>query len=158
MDFTELYQQHAGRLFRLAQLILQDPHDAEDAVQEAFLTLARKKDFYRAMSGEKLSAALTVIVKSRAIDILRKRRDSADAELIEHTLPDAAVSVTSGILLEEAIAQLPGRQRDVLLLACADGFSPAEIAEMTGLTKENVRKLLYRAKKQVRAYMEEETE
>ncbi len=154
MDFTELYQQHAGRMFRLAQLILQDPHDAEDAVQEAFLTLARKKDFYGAMSGEKLSAALTVIVKSRAIDILRKRRENTDEELIEKTLPDAAVSVTSGILLEEAMASLPGRQRDIFLLSCADGFSVGEIAEMTGLTKENVRKLLYRAKKQLRAYME----
>ncbi|MBQ4426109.1 MAG: RNA polymerase sigma factor [Lachnospiraceae bacterium] len=157
MDFTELYDQHAGRMFRLASAILRNPHDAEDAVQEAFLTVARKKDFYAAMSKEKLAAALTVIVKSRAIDILRRRTESADMDLIGQTLPDAAVSVTSGILLEEAIASLPGRQRDVLLLSCADGFTTAEIAEMTGLTRENVRKLLYRAKKQVRAYMEEET-
>ena len=156
MDFEALYQQYAGRMLRLANRILQDPQDAEDAVQEAFFTVARKAEYYASLSSEKREAALTVITKSRAINILRKRRESTDTELIEQTLPDAALSVTSGILLQEAIAALPPSQRDVLLLRCADGFSLGEIAEMTGLKKENVRKLLYRARKQIRACYEKE--
>ena len=154
MDFEALYQQYAGRMLRLANRILQNPQDAEDAVQEAFF--ARKAEYYASLSSEKREAALTVITKSRAINILRRRRETADTELLKQTLPDASVSVTSGILLEEAIAALPPSQRDVLLLRCADGFSLGEIAEMTGLKRENVRKLLYRARKQIRAYYEKE--
>ena len=103
-----------------------------------------------------MKAALTVITRSRSVNILRKRRETADPELIERTLPGDEISMTAGLILEEAIAALPPKQREILLLRFADGFSLREIAEMLDEKPETVRKALYRARKQVRRSVKEE--
>ena len=156
MDFTAFYERHAGWMYRLACAILKNSQDAEDAVQEAFITVFRRADFYGSLEEDRLKAALTVIVKSRAINILRKRRESTDPELMERVLSGDEVSMTTGLILEEAIASLPAGQREIIILHFADGFSVAEISEMQGVRRESVRKALYRARKQIRRYMESE--
>jgi RNA polymerase sigma-70 factor (ECF subfamily) len=150
MDFTAFYEENAGWMFRLAKAILKNEQDAEDALQEAFLTVVRKWDFYSSLDKDAMKAALTVITRSRSVNILRKRRETADPELIERTLPGDEISMTAGLILEEAIAALPPKQREILLLRFADGFSLREIAEMLDEKPETVRKALYRARKQVR--------
>ena len=156
MDFEALYESYAGWMYRLAHAILRQPQDAEDAVQEAFLTVAKKPEFYAALTPERLKAALTVITKSRALDILKKRRDTADPELIEETLPGDTVSVTDGLLLQHAMASLPPAARETVLLHYADGFTVPEIAELLDAKTETVKKTLYRARKQLRRFMEKE--
>ena len=156
MDFETLYNQYAGWMYRLAYAVLRQPQDAEDAVQEAFLTVAKKPAFYGALTDERLKAALAVVTKSRAINILKARRETADPELIEQMLPDREISFTAGLLAEEAIASLPPSVRETVLLHFADGFSVPEIAAMQGTKKDTVRKTIYRAKKQLRRYLEEE--
>ncbi|MBO4872493.1 MAG: RNA polymerase sigma factor [Lachnospiraceae bacterium] len=157
MDFTAFYERHAGWMYRLACAILKNSQDAEDALQDAFITVFRRADFYGSLEEDRLKAALTVIVKSRSINILRKRREeSTDPELMERMLPGDEISLTAGLMLEEAIAALPPRQREILLLHFADGFSESEIAEMLDCGRENVRKTLYRARKQIRRYLESE--
>lgn len=155
MDFEALYEQHAGWMYRLAFAILRQPQDAEDAVQEAFLTVARKTGFYGTLEAERLKAALTVITRSRALNILRKRREIADSELTELNLPGDRVSFTFGLSWEEAVASLPSAVREMVLLHFADGFTAEEIADMLDAKKETVRKTLYRARKQIRRHLEE---
>ena len=155
MNFDELYEQHAAWMYRLAFAILRQPQDAEDAVQEAFLTVARKPGFYEALTGEGLKAALTVITRSRALNILRKRRELADSELTELNLPGDTLSFTFGLSLKEAIASLPPATREIVLLHFADGFSAEEIADMLNAKKDSVRKTLYRARKAIRRQWEE---
>ena len=154
MDFEALYEQHAGWMYRLAFAILRQPQDAEDAVQEAFLTVARKPGFYGALTGGPLKAALTVITRSRALNILRKRREIADSELTDRNLPGDQVSFTFGLSWEEAVASLPSSVREMVLLHFADGFTAAEIADLLDVKQETVRKTLYRARKQLRRPLE----
>ena len=156
MDFTAFYEENAGWMFRLAMAILKNEQDAEDALQEAFLTVVQKWDFYSSLDKDAMKAALTVITRSRSVNILRKRRETADPELIERTLPGDEISMTAGLILEEAMAALPPKQREILLLRFADGFSLREIAEMLDEKPETVRKALYRARKQVRRSVKEE--
>ena len=156
MNFEVLYEQHAAWMYRLAFAVLRQPQDAEDAVQEAFLTVARKPGFYGALTAERLKAALIVITRSRALNILRKRREIADSELTELNLPGDKVSFTFGLSWEEAIASLEPSVREIVLLHFADGFSAEEIADMLDSKKETVRKTLYRARKRIRLHLEEE--
>ena len=156
MDFDAVYEQYAGWMYRLAFAVLRQPQDAEDAVQDAFLTLASKLDFYGSLSPERMKAALTVVTRSRAINILRKRKESADPEMMEQTLPGDSVSVTDGLLLQEAMAALPPASREIIILHYADGFTVPEIADLLGSKKEAVKKALYRARKRLHRFMEGE--
>ena len=69
MDFTAFYEENAGWMFRLAKAILKNEQDAEDALQEAFLTVVRKWDFYTSLDKDALKAALTVITRSRSVPV-----------------------------------------------------------------------------------------
>ena len=156
MDFEALYERYAARMYRLAFAVLKQTQDAEDAVQEAFITVAKKADLYGSLPEEKLKAALIVITKSRALNILRKRREIPDGELIERTLPGDTVPLSGGIGLKEAIASLPAAAREMVLLRFADGFSVKEIAGMLDAKPETVRTTLYRARGQIRRFLESE--
>jgi RNA polymerase sigma-70 factor (ECF subfamily) len=65
-------------------------------------------------------------------------------------------------LLEEALRDLPSRQRAVVVLRDVEGFEAPEVCEMLGLTEQNQRVLLHRGRAKVRAaletyYLEQET-
>ena len=70
--FAVLYQRHAGRLFGLMVKILGPGAEAEDAFQELFLQVWKQASNYEA---ERSSGAswLTLLARSRAIDLLRRR-------------------------------------------------------------------------------------
>ncbi|MBP3729358.1 MAG: RNA polymerase sigma factor, partial [Lachnospiraceae bacterium] len=142
-----------GWMYRLAYGILRQPQDAEDAVQEAFLTLAARPDFYAALPPEGLKAALAVITKSRSLNILKKR--PVTAELCEVVLPGEDFCVTEGLVLQEAMALLPPAAREIVLLHYGEGFTVPEIARMLGAKQDSVKKILYRARKQLRRIMKE---
>ena len=57
-------------------------------------------------------------------------------------------------MLYEAMLKLPDRQREILELFYFSEMSMKQIAEIMKLTPQNVRVLAYRAKKQIREYME----
>ena len=72
--FTALYETYRYLLWYVAKDILKDRDLAEDAVQEAYLTLARHMDRVEEVNSPRTKRFLVTIVKSRAIDILRRQR------------------------------------------------------------------------------------
>lgn len=75
----------------------------------------------------------------------------------EWQAPDAALEseATRDVLLR-AIAGLPPRQRDVIVLRDVQGFSSADVCNALGLSETNQRVLLHRARSKVRAALEEQ--
>jgi RNA polymerase sigma factor (sigma-70 family) len=69
--FEELYQIHAGKLFSVACRILGNPSDAEDALQEIFLSAHRKLDGFRGESA--LGTWLYRLATNHCLDYLRSR-------------------------------------------------------------------------------------
>lgn len=65
-----------------------------------------------------------------------------------------ALRVETRRLLEQALDDLPRRQRAVLVLRDVEGFAPAEVCEMLGLSPQNQRVLLHRGRAKVRAALE----
>ena len=117
-----LIQIHQNTLYRAALAILGDAHEAEDAVQDAFLRCLEKGPEFESPAHEK-AWLLT-------------------APLLD-TYPAAGPEEQS---LMEAIGALPARDRAVLHLYYYEGYQTAEIAEMTGWREGTVRSRLTRAR------------
>lgn len=135
-----LIQIHQNTLYRAALAILGDAHEAEDAVQDAFLRCLEKGPEFESPAHEK-AWLLRVTVngcKSRLRSPWRRRT----APLLD-TYPAAGPEEQS---LMEAIGALPARDRAVLHLYYYEGYQTAEIAEMTGWREGTVRSRLTRAR------------
>lgn len=135
-----LIKTHENTLYRAALAILGDAHEAEDAVQDAFLRCLEKGPEFESPAHEK-AWLLRVTVngcKSRLRSPWRRRA----APLLD-TYPAAAPEEQN---LMETIMTLPARDRAVLHLYYYEGYQTAEIAEMTGWREGTVRSRLTRAR------------
>ena len=135
-----LIKTHEHTLYRAALAILGDAHEAEDAVQDAFLRCLEKGPEFESPAHEK-AWLLRVTVngcKSRLRSPWRRRT----APLLD-TYPAAAPEEQN---LMETIMALPARDRAVLHLYYYEGYQTAEIAEMTGWREGTVRSRLTRAR------------
>lgn len=135
-SFRSLYDETADGLAGFAYRMLGDRHAAEDAVQQAFLELARSAGRFRG-DGRALRAWLYRSVRFSVMDELRRRRRRPEqpAETLPETPVDERADHGWDPSLEAALAALPERQRAVLLLWHVDGFDPAEIAKILGTTR-----------------------
>lgn len=142
--------QYENTLYRAALAILGDAHEAEDAVQDAFLRCLEKDPDFESPAHEK-AWLLRVTVngcKSRLRSPWRRRT----APLLD-TYPAAGPEEQS---LMETIGKLPAKDRAVLHLYYYEGYQTAEIAEMTGWREGTVRSRLTRARAKLGALLKGE--
>ena len=142
--------QYENTLYRAALAILGDAHEAEDAVQDAFLRCLEKAPDFESPAHEK-AWLLRVTVngcKSRLRSPWRRRT----APLLD-TYPAAGPEEQS---LMETIGKLPAKDRTVLHLDYYEGSQTAEIAEMTGWREGTVRSRLTRARAKLGALLKGE--
>ena len=149
VDWEELVQDNETRLYRTALAILGDPQEAEDAVQDAFVT-------YLEMAPEGLehpSAWLTRVLVNGCKSRLRLawRR----VVPLPDTLPAPTPEEREG--LEELFA-LPPADRAVIHLYYYEGYSTQEIARLTGQRPGTVRARLSRAREKLKKLLEGEME
>ena len=137
----ELYRGHALRLTRMALLLLGDKPSAEDVVQEAFLGLFR--GLGRLSDPGRAVAYLRVSVLNGCRSVLRARKR---ARLRGAPTDYPAVWSAESAALEgeerrevlQAVARLPRRQREVLVLRYFLGLSDSEIAADLGVSRGTV--------------------
>ena len=144
--FEAMYSAYRGLMFHAANRILQNPQDAEDAVHLAFLSLANCR--LPAELGPQARHLAAVTAERKAIDLYRARRRRPEVELEEEAFPGCAPPPSDGTLAG-AMAALPPRYRETLLLKYYNGYSAAEIGELLGTTAANVRQILARAKRKL---------
>jgi RNA polymerase sigma-70 factor (ECF subfamily) len=139
--FRALYDRHAGSAFGLALAITRNRRHAEDAVQEAFLTLWRARADYEPSRGSAGGWLLT-ITRTRALDALRRaRRAERPCEPLDgHDVADPRAETLEHVSRTEqrrqvrtALAQLPREQATALGLAYYAGLTQQEIAQRLGL-------------------------
>jgi RNA polymerase sigma-70 factor (ECF subfamily) len=135
--FEAIYERHATAAYSLAYRICGAPGPAEDVVQEAFLSLWRRRDRYDPIRGE-VRGWLLGIVHNSAIDKLRhsgmheRRRASADGieerlEAPDRTELEVERREQAGEI-RSALETLPAEQRHVIELAYFGGLTHAQIA------------------------------
>jgi RNA polymerase sigma-70 factor, ECF subfamily len=153
-------REHAQLVFKICYAVVRNHHDAEDATQEVFLRIWRNAS--RLKEIEDLRSWIARIAWNVAID--RKRRPP-EQQIDEHfevsQTASAERDVITGqmlVLLERAIAKLPRKEREVLILASVEEMSMAEIAQVLGASEATVRGRVFRARQQLRERMKRFTE
>jgi RNA polymerase sigma-70 factor (ECF subfamily) len=153
--FEELYRQHAPRLFGLAHRLV-GAAEAEDLLQEIFLTAHRKLPLYRGESS--LGTWLFRLATNQCLDYLRSKRarlslltDSFD-ERSAGPAPSAGaiLGVIERLDLERALAELPGGARVVFVLHDVEGCEHRDIAQQLGITEGTSKSQLHKARMRLR--------
>jgi RNA polymerase sigma factor (sigma-70 family) len=134
---AELYDRFGHVAYGLALRIVRDPALAEDAVQDAFLTIWRSASRFVPERAKARTWILT-LVHRRAVDVVR-REQPRRAEPIE-LAPPASADVTEDeawlrlqrARVQDALRRLPDQQREALELAYYGGFTQSELAERLG--------------------------
>jgi len=172
--FETLVSRYERRIWALAKQMLQHDQDAEDVVQDTFLTALEHLHALR--HGERFGAWLKQIATRLAYRVLAKRKrmptESLDALLSEDpdeeetTLPrpqlvadwrdspEALLQRKETMrLIEEALQQLPEKYRVVFWLRDVEQLSTRETAEALGISEANVKVRLLRARLMLREYL-----
>lgn len=153
--FGELVDRHAPAARRVARTVLTTADDADDAVQDGFLSAWRAIARYDPT--RPFGPWLMRIVLNAARDLRRRSRVRRTDPLPPERAgsepgPDRA---TGRALFHEALAaalaQLPERQRVAVTLFDAEGYPHAEIAELLGVPVGTVRSDVFQARRALRA-------
>lgn len=156
--FEVLVRRYQGPLYRLALRMLSSRGDAEDVVQEVFLTAWRRLGQLREDAA--FVGWLYRATTNRCLNIIRARRPVTDADLDGRESVDAAGSPERAaqvseqlIALAAALGRLTPEQRACWLLREVHGRSYEEIAGAMGTTRTAVRGRIARARAQLAEVM-----
>lgn len=162
--FTEIYYQYRHFLWYVANQKLQDAHLAEDAVQEAFLALTRHMDKIEDVHSDCARNFLATIVRSKAVDILRKK--VPEAELPEEygelkvggDMLDHYLTKENYHRLVACVLELDDTYRTVFEYKFMYQMSDAEIADVMGISAKNVNIRYFRARKKLQEMIRKEVQ
>ncbi len=132
---TDLYQEHYRQLLRVALLLVDDRGVAEDIVQDAFVRVFASRT--RLRDPDKALAFLRQSVLNRARSTLRRRRVARkyQARLVSREPhPDETRRGVDRAVLADALAKLPRRQREAVVLRYYADLSEARTAELMKVT------------------------
>jgi len=161
----QLYDRTSPRLFGLALRVVRQREWAEDVLQEAFLTVWRVAGDYRGTLSPPM-AWLGMIVRSRALDLLRRRTadraqltqefDELLADTLESDSPnpmDLADAGEQAWALHQCLQQLDDKQRQVVSLAYLRDLSHSELSEQLKLPLGTVKTWIRRGLEKLRVCM-----
>lgn len=154
--FVLLYETYRDMMFRVANRILHNDQDAEDAVHDAFVVLAEQMQKFSFLERHKTKALLVTIVENKAIDRYRQKARRAEAPLTEEIHGVQPPPEAEASALAQCVLRLPGRYREFLRLKYQLGYSTREIAALMELSWPAARKLEQRTKEKLRELCEEE--
>lgn len=169
--FEEILHEHTGRMLSVARKYLPEESDAEDVVQEAFLSAFKSIASFAGTA--QLGTWLHRITVNACLMKLRTRRrrpeQSADALLPEFLedghqrnpsrqwkpLRAGGIEQAEAIrLVRENIAELPDQYREVLLLRDFEGLDTEEAGIVLGITSNAVKTRLHRARQALRSLLD----
>jgi RNA polymerase sigma-70 factor (ECF subfamily) len=164
--FTRLVDETSGHTYRVALQILGDEQDAEDVLQETYIKAFRALPNFEGRSS--VTTWLYRIAVNEALMLVRKRKpqtisiddndpfdaqaESEGMEIVDFCcLPEGELlSSESRGFLDQAIRDLPANLRVVFVMRDLEGMSIQETSEALGLTENNVKTRLLRARLRLR--------
>ena len=157
---AKLVTAQSPAMLRLANRMLNDPAEAEDVVQDAFLRLWRKADDWRE-GRAKLSTWLHRVTLNLCYDRLRKSKpDYGDVPDIADDVvsaPERLAKLETAARVRAAIAALPPRQRAAIALYHLEALSNIDAAAAMEISVEALESLLARGRRALRAVLMDES-
>ena len=156
-----LYEAYSKAMYNTSLRITKDEYDAQDVLQESFISAFRNLNSYKGDST--FGAWLKRIVINKAINVVKKRRmefSELDEEL--HDMGEESVnfdSLEEGTTVQkvkEAMMALPEGYRMVFSLYLLEGYDHKEISQILDITESTSKSQFNRAKKKLRDILNEE--
>ena len=146
--YIAVSEQYMPSLYRAAYSIVQNRHDAEDAVQQALLNAWKGRE--KARDGAERAWMMRIVI-NECYTILRKRQRSIPTDQVPETPVQQADPA-----LYEAISALPENLRTPFLLKYMEGMTEKEVAAALRLPLPSVKNRLFRARKKLQKELQEE--
>ena len=168
MEFYEIYDQYYSRVRKFILALVKDEWVADDIIQETFLKVQQNIESLRDPS--RLSSWIFRIAHNLCQDHFRRLKKSRKEERIDQEetedLNEALIQKELGIqkelerrqmgeCVQNQVNLLPESLRTVLVLFDIMEFSHQESADILGITVKNVKVRLHRARKRLKAILEE---
>lgn len=150
-----LVERHTDKIYAVCFRMLGAQHAAEDAAQETFLRLWRNAAKWKP-AGAKFETWLYRVAMNLCLDQLRKRKrdapEEAAPEQVDHAArpDDVFLAGEKRFLIDEALAQLPDRQRMALTLCHYQELSNIEAAKVMDVSVDALESLLARGRRGLR--------
>ena len=152
--FEDIYNGYYKQMLMVAGSVLDNQADAEDAVQDALLRIARNMTALRNREDWAIRGYVLTVVKNAALQIHnRDRRYGKKTDSRSNPMEETdgvfqrVINLLDYDLLLRAVQHLDYRYRQVLTLAYLQEMCPREIADLLGRKEDTVRKQLYRGRK-----------
>ena len=148
LALAELYDRYGRVAYGLAYRVLQNSALAEDAVQDAFLTVWRTSGTYIEERG-KPSTWLLTLVHRRAVDIVRREQRRRQPPPVEEATPVATAAEEEATLrdrrraVQAALRQLPADQREAIELAYYGGLTQSQLARQLDVPLGTVKSRMF---------------
>ncbi len=146
-----------NKLFRFAKRMLNNCQEAEDVVQDVFLKLWSKKE--NLSDYRNIEAFSMTMTRNLCIDKLKSKKwkeneINEDSQEIDTQTPQSIYEMTESIQkIHLIINSLPEQQKEVVHLRDIEHLDFDEIADVSGLSINNIRVILSRARKKIRDEM-----
>lgn len=159
--FEHLMRRYNRRLFRAARAILRDESEAEEMVQEGWVRAYQHLSQFEGRAS--FSTWVTRIVVHECLARARKRARNEEIDGMEEVQKNSIGALSSTVtpeqnastaqiraLLEQSIDALPDSYRHVFVMRDVEEMSTQETAECLGISEDNVKMRLHRARAQLR--------
>jgi len=156
---TELYKLYSRAMFNIACRITNDHNEAEDVLQESFISAFKNLHAYK---GEATFGAwLKRIVVNRSLNVLKKKKlevvpiedEGRYEDIEENVVIDDVLQVEQ---IKKAIEKLPDGYRVVFSLYLLEGYDHNEIGEILGISTSTSKSQYNRSKKKLRELLRKE--
>lgn len=164
---ADLVKRFSPQVYRVAMRLMDDPSEAEDVLQETFISACDHAEDFEGRSG--LGTWLYRIANNAGLMRLRKKRVptvSIDEPIqlndgyVPHQLADWSLDPDRHVLtdelreiMDEGVADLSDALRSVFVMRDLEGLSTAETAELLGISESAVKVRLHRARLQLRDHL-----
>lgn len=146
----EIYKLYYKGMYNVSLRIVQDTQEAEDVMQDAFLSAFEKLDTWS--QDVTFGAWLKKIVVNKSLDYLKKRKiqkasiDDKDILEEDHETEKREEIMTKAEIVKKAINKLPDNYRVVTVMFLLEGYTHNEIADILEISPESSRVRFKRAK------------
>lgn len=156
-ELAEFYEEHSNDLYAFALSRTHNRENAEDAVQEAFLRIAKYPERFFALPVHKRISYAVIVTKNAVNNILG---ESAKSSELSEEIKDNSLSVEDMALgniaaeeLKAFIMKMPEAQRAAIILKIVHEMTTAEIADALNISEPTARKRVSNAYKTIEKYL-----
>lgn len=156
-EFEALYLQNRQLAYQIAFKILHNAQLAEDAVSDAFFSIAKNFSRLRSLNSHKMQYYIVVTVRNMSINLLRREQPYRDAVEYDDTLAHTpAPESETHDSLQRCLMLLSASDREILYLRVNLELRFSEIAAALGITPAAARQRYRYAKTKLRKLLEED--